>query len=132
MKGEAEPGVPAPDALLAARAGEGDEEAFGELLRRHVPGALEAARAELGEQAAAEGVVVEAFVDAWRRLPEFRGQAAFPEWLGRIVAARCRRPPAGSGDGAGATVEERVAALLRREPRAIGAREADAARRCRA
>ncbi|MFD7512879.1 RNA polymerase sigma factor [Streptomyces sp. NPDC059853] len=77
------------DALLAVRAGEGDEDAFEVLVRRHGPVLLRLAEQLLGGSAEAEDAVQEALVSAWRRLPEFRGEAAFGSWMYRIVTNRC-------------------------------------------
>lgn len=88
------------EALLVVRAGEGDEEAFEALVRRHGPQLLRLATRLLDDPADAEDVVQESFVSAWRRLPEFRGQSAFLTWMYRIVTNRClnqlraRRPTA--------------------------------------
>ncbi|WP_369228682.1 RNA polymerase sigma factor (plasmid) [Streptomyces sp. R39] len=88
------------DALLAARAGEGDEEAFEILVRRHGPVLLQLATRLLGNRTEAEDAVQDAFVSAWRKLPEFRGDSAFGSWMYRIVTNRClnvlraRRPVA--------------------------------------
>lgn len=77
------------DALLAVRAAEGDEEAFENLVRRHSLAMLRLASQLLGNKAEAEDAVQEAFVSAWRKLPEFRGEAGFATWLHRIVTNRC-------------------------------------------
>ncbi len=77
------------DALLTVRAREGDEEAFEVLVRRHGPVLLSLATRMLGSPADAEDAVQDAFVSAWRRLPEFRGDAAFLTWMYRIVTNRC-------------------------------------------
>ncbi|MGW8887453.1 RNA polymerase sigma factor [Streptomyces sp. NPDC055749] len=77
------------DALLAVRAGEGDEVAFEALVRRHGPNLLGLATRMLGDRAEAEDAVQDAFVSAWRQLPEFRGDAAFRTWMYRIVTNRC-------------------------------------------
>ncbi|MCF6524098.1 RNA polymerase sigma factor [Streptomyces sp. JJ36] len=77
------------DALLAARAGEGDEEAFETLVRWHTPVLLQLAHRLLGERGEAEDAVQDAFVNAWRRLPEFRGDSSFLTWMYRIVTNRC-------------------------------------------
>jgi RNA polymerase sigma-70 factor (ECF subfamily) len=83
----------APDDLLAARAAEGDETAFEVLVRRHTPTLLRLARRLLDEPpgggGTAEDAVQDAFVVAWRRLPEFRGDAAFSSWMYRILTNRC-------------------------------------------
>ncbi|GHH85218.1 DNA-directed RNA polymerase sigma-70 factor [Streptomyces sulfonofaciens] len=89
------------DALLVARAREGDQDAFEDLVHRHGPALLGLATRMLGDRAEAEDAVQDAFVNAWRRLPEFRGQAAFRTWMYRIVTNRClnqlraRRPATG-------------------------------------
>jgi RNA polymerase sigma-70 factor (ECF subfamily) len=77
------------EALLVARAGEGDEQAFEALVRRYSPVLLRLAHRLLGDPTEAEDAVQDAFVSAWRRLPEFRGDAAFLTWMYRIVTNRC-------------------------------------------
>ncbi|MFD3456596.1 RNA polymerase sigma factor [Streptomyces sp. NPDC058691] len=78
-----------PDWLLTVRAGEGDDDAFAILVRRHSGPMLALAHHLLGNSADAEDAVQEAFLSAWRRLPEFRGDAAFRTWMYRIVTNRC-------------------------------------------
>lgn len=80
---------PSDDGLLAVRAGEGDEEAFEVLVRRHGPVMLQLATRLLGNRTEAEDAVQDAFVNAWRKLPEFRGESAFRTWMYRIVTNRC-------------------------------------------
>jgi len=88
------------DALLAVRAAEGDEAAFAVLVQRHAPALIRLATSLLGTAAEAEDAVQDAFLSAWRRLPEFQGRAAFGTWMYRIVTNRClnvlraRRPVA--------------------------------------
>lgn len=77
------------DSLLTVRAAEGDEEAFAVLVRRHAPVLVRLAVRLLGNQAEAEDAVQDAFISAWRRLPEFRHESAFGTWLHRIVTNRC-------------------------------------------
>ncbi|WP_326778414.1 RNA polymerase sigma factor [Streptomyces sp. NBC_01445] len=88
----------APDDLLATRAGEGDEEAFAILMRRHSRLLLALALHTLGNLQDAEDAVQDAFISAWRRLPEFRHACAFSTWIYRITVNRClnslRRRPA--------------------------------------
>ncbi|WP_424217407.1 RNA polymerase sigma factor (plasmid) [Streptomyces sp. BI20] len=94
------PTAPSDDGPLAARAGEGDEHAFETLVHRHAPAMLRLAENLLGNRAEAEDAVQDAFVSAWRKLPEFRHDSAFRTWLHRIVGNRClnllraRRPVA--------------------------------------
>ncbi|MEU9789598.1 sigma-70 family RNA polymerase sigma factor [Streptomyces sparsogenes] len=87
-----------PDGLLAVRAAEGDEDSFAILVRRHGSSLLRLARCMLGSPQDAEEAVQDAFVSAWRRLPEYRHSAEFRTWMYRITVNRCltmrrRRPP---------------------------------------
>ncbi|GGR69724.1 DNA-directed RNA polymerase sigma-70 factor [Streptomyces roseolus] len=77
------------DLLLVVRAAEGDEEAFEVLVHRHAPAMLQLAERLMGSRAEAEDAVQDAFLSAWRSLPEYRGEAAFGTWLYRIVTNRC-------------------------------------------
>ncbi|MFJ3838018.1 RNA polymerase sigma factor [Streptomyces sp. NPDC090054] len=97
-------GVWPDDPLLAVRASEGDEQAFETLVRRYGPAMLRLADQLLGDRTEAEDAVQDAFLNAWRKLPEFRGDSAFGTWLHRIVTNRClnvlrsRRPVADLAD----------------------------------
>ncbi|MFH8792090.1 RNA polymerase sigma factor [Streptomyces sp. NPDC017941] len=86
---DADAPLPHEDALLAVRAAEGDEEAFEALVHRHAPVLLRLATRLLGSPTEAEDAVQESFVSAWRKLPEFRGDARFGTWIHRIVTNRC-------------------------------------------
>lgn len=77
-----------PDDVLVARAREGDPRSFEILLRRHQRAAYATAFRVVGRASDAEDATQDAFVTAWRRLPEFRGDAAFSTWLYRIVTTR--------------------------------------------
>ncbi|MFF2380680.1 RNA polymerase sigma factor [Streptomyces sp. NPDC058108] len=77
------------DGLLAVRAAEGDEEAFAALVVRHAPALVRVATGLLGSRPEAEDAVQEAFISAWRKLPEFHGRSAFGTWIYRIVTNRC-------------------------------------------
>jgi RNA polymerase sigma-70 factor (ECF subfamily) len=69
------------DADLVARARDGDEAAFGELVDRHRTAVYRAAMAALGTHAEADDAAQDTFVLAWRRLGSFRGDASFRTWL---------------------------------------------------
>lgn len=71
----------------------GDNRGMDALMARHQVTALRVAFLLLGDRAAAEDVVQEAFVQAWHALPRFRSQAPFLPWFMRIVtnAARMRQ-----------------------------------------
>jgi len=77
--------TPPDDHELVLRAREGDAGAFEELVRRHTPQLYRVLTRMLGDPSAAEDVLQECFVRAWRALPKFRGEARFSTWLYRIA-----------------------------------------------
>jgi len=86
----AEPGPPRPrrplrEDVLVARARDGDARAFEQLVRRHQRAMYAVALRILADPDDAEDATQNAFIAAWRRLPQFRGQAQFSTWLYRIV-----------------------------------------------
>jgi len=70
------------------RARAGDTEAFRKLVERHRDRAYGLAFRMLGSSADAEEAAQDAFVRAWRALPQFRGESSFSTWLHRIVVRR--------------------------------------------
>jgi RNA polymerase sigma-70 factor (ECF subfamily) len=76
---------PDPDRELVEQARTGSEQAFRALVERHQGRAVALAHRLTGARADAEEVAQDAFLRAWRALPEFRGEAAFATWLHRIV-----------------------------------------------
>jgi RNA polymerase sigma-70 factor (ECF subfamily) len=70
---------------IVRRAQAGDREAFAELIRRFEGPALAAAFAVLADGDLAGDAVQEAFLKAWRRLPELREVDRFAGWLCGIV-----------------------------------------------
>ena len=86
---------------LARRAGLGDRAAYEELFRRLFPATYRFALRMLDhESSLADDAVQEAWVKAWRGLPDFRGTSTFSTWLFSIVSRealevrRRRRPVA--------------------------------------
>jgi RNA polymerase sigma factor (sigma-70 family) len=73
------------DGLLVERARDGDAAAFGALVTRHAGVATRVAHL-VAPGADVEDTIQEAFVKAWRALPDFRAGAPFRPWLCRIVA----------------------------------------------
>lgn len=74
------------DRALALAAAGGDQEAFAALYRRHsarVHGVV--LRLAGWERGRAEDLVQEAFIRAWKALPQWRGEAAFGTWLYRLA-----------------------------------------------
>ena len=75
------------DAALARRAGLGDEDAFARLFERHFQPSFRFALHMLnGEDDAAAEAAQNAWIKAWRNLPDFRGESRFQTWLLTIVS----------------------------------------------
>ena len=74
------------DVELAALAAAGDRAAFGELVRRH-GSAVRGLLRRMGAPAAeADDVAQDAFLIAFERVGEFRGQGTFVAWVRKIAA----------------------------------------------
>jgi RNA polymerase sigma factor (sigma-70 family) len=74
------------DVELCAHAAAGDRKAFGELVRRH-GGAVRGLLRRMGAQAAeADDAAQDAFLTAFERIAEFRGEGTFAGWVKRIAA----------------------------------------------
>jgi RNA polymerase sigma-70 factor (ECF subfamily) len=73
------------DAELVDLARQGDSTAFDQLVVRYQSAAFRAALAALRSPQDAEEAVQDAFVRAWSRLDQFRGEASFSTWLLTIV-----------------------------------------------
>ncbi len=73
------------EAILLARSRAGDKAAFGALAERYCSFAIGVAYRMTGNSQMAEDLAQEAFIKAWRKLPQFRGDCSFRVWLGRIV-----------------------------------------------
>lgn len=86
---------------LVASAQAGELAAFEYLVRRFQNMACGYAYAQLGDFHLAQDAAQEAFIDAYRLLPDLREPAAFAGWLRRIVFKHCDR-------------------LTRRRPRMVG------------
>jgi RNA polymerase sigma-70 factor, ECF subfamily len=93
------------DAELVARSQKGDGAAFATLVNRHQRQLYRLALRMTQSEADAAEVLQEAFLNAWQKLPLFRGEAQFSSWLYRIAAnsalmrlRRKRRAPDGLPD----------------------------------
>ena len=75
----------AAEADLVALARERSEDAVRELVRRLNPRLFRVARGIVGSDAEAEEVLQDAYLAAFTRLHEFRGEARFSTWVTRIV-----------------------------------------------
>lgn len=72
------------DQLLVDRAQHGDKKAFELLVVKYQRKLMRLISRLIRDQAEAEDVVQEAFIKAYRALPQFRGDSAFYTWLYRI------------------------------------------------
>jgi RNA polymerase sigma-70 factor, ECF subfamily len=77
------------DEALMAMVAKGDQRAFRELARRHLPVMLGVARRILGNAAEAEDVVQEAMLRVWTHAPRWQPLALFRTWLSRVVVNLC-------------------------------------------
>src|SRR5436305_10546877 len=77
------------DSQLVALARTGDQDAFGELLRRHRQKCVDLATFFLRNRGDAEDEVQNAFSKAYAHLDQFHGEAEFSTWLARIVSNQC-------------------------------------------
>jgi RNA polymerase sigma-70 factor (ECF subfamily) len=97
------------DEALMARVARGDEPAFRQLSRRHLPAMLGLARRILGNAADAEDVAQEAMLRVWTHAPRWQPLAAFRTWLTRVVVNLCldrkRRAPWVALEAAGEIVD---------------------------
>jgi RNA polymerase sigma-70 factor, ECF subfamily len=77
------------DEGLGARAAAGDRAAFGRLVQRHqsaLRGFL--LRLTRGDSALADDLAQESFLEAWRKIGQFRGEGTLRGWLTRIAYTR--------------------------------------------
>jgi RNA polymerase sigma-70 factor (ECF subfamily) len=88
---------PDADGALLARILAGDTRAFSELMRKYNRRLYRVARSILRDDAEAEDALQDAYLQAYRALPAFRGDSALATWLTRIVmnAALARHRKAG-------------------------------------
>src|SRR5450631_1039128 len=97
------------DEALMAKVARGDQSAYRELSRRHLPAMLGLARRILGNAADAEDVAQEAMLRVWTHAPRWQPLAAFRTWLTRVVVNLCldrkRRAPWVALEAAGEIVD---------------------------
>jgi RNA polymerase sigma-70 factor, ECF subfamily len=74
-----------PDSELVRRVAAQDHEAFRVLMKRHNQMLYRAARSVLKNEPEAEDAVQEAYMQAYRAMKDFRGDAKLSTWLVRIV-----------------------------------------------
>jgi len=97
------------DEALMARVARGDEPAYRQLARRHLPVAVALARRILGNAADAEDVAQEAMLRVWIHAPRWQPLALFRTWFRRVVVNLCldrkRRVPWVDLEAAGELVD---------------------------
>lgn len=94
------------DAKLVARVQQGDKAAFDLLVLKYQRKILRLLSRMLRDQTDIEDVMQEAFIKAYRALPQFRGESAFYTWLYRIaintarnwMSSQGRRPSSPNGN----------------------------------
>ena len=74
------------DVELAALAAAGDRSAFGELVRRHGSAVRGLLRRMGAEPSTADDIAQDAFLAAFERVSEFRGEGTFSAWVRKIAA----------------------------------------------
>ncbi|MDY7077460.1 MAG: sigma-70 family RNA polymerase sigma factor [Chloroflexota bacterium] len=70
---------------LITQAQRGDRQAFGELIRRHREGVVNVVYRMCGDANLAEDAAQEAFIRAWKHLPNYRPRSPFRNWVYRIA-----------------------------------------------
>ncbi len=102
------------DLALVRRVQRGDKRAFDLLVSKYQLRVAKLVGRLVSDRSEAQDVVQEAFIKAYRALPNFRGDSAFYTWLYRIavnsaknhLVARSRRPPGDDIDITDGDVEE--------------------------
>lgn len=77
------------DEQIVERAVAGDQEAFGEIVRRWERRIYHLAYGILGREEDARDAAQETFIAAYRNLKNFRGEAKVSSWLHRIAVNQC-------------------------------------------
>lgn len=77
------------DEELLAQVLDGDTDAFRELVVRHQPLIYTLCLKMLGDREEAQDAAQEAFLQAYRSLPDYQGEARFRSWLYKIAANKC-------------------------------------------
>jgi RNA polymerase sigma-70 factor (ECF subfamily) len=80
--------TPDEEAALIARARDGDERAFGEIVRAHHDRVFRQVFSMIRNEHDARDVAQEVWVTAWQRVGDFRGDARFTTWLHPIATRR--------------------------------------------
>lgn len=79
--------LPEPQLVTLAQAGDG--QAFAELIRRTRSSCLRTAQLIVKDPDAAQDQLQSAYLNAWKQIHNFRNEAKFATWMGRIVTNQC-------------------------------------------
>jgi RNA polymerase sigma-70 factor (ECF subfamily) len=74
------------ESKLIVQAQQGDRKAFGELVRCHREMVVNVVYRMCGDASLAEDAAQEAFIRAWKHLPDYRPRSPFRNWVYRIAA----------------------------------------------
>jgi RNA polymerase sigma-70 factor, ECF subfamily len=77
------------EAQLVTLAQGGNGDAFAELIRRTKSSSLRTAQLILKDADAAQDQLQSAYLNAWKQIHNFRNEAKFATWMGRIVTNQC-------------------------------------------
>lgn len=106
----AAPAATAPDDDVRAAQG-GDRQAFERLYRAHVGRVFSVCMRMSGSRPEAEERTQDAFVRAWEKLPQFRGESSFATWLHRLAVNVVLNAREGTGRSRAREVDDAAEAL---------------------
>ena len=89
MRGAANPRPPAMDLELAQRCGQGDPDAFEQLYRAHAGKLYTLIVRMVASAETAEDLLQEVFLNAYRKIGNFRGDSSLGTWLYRMAVNHC-------------------------------------------
>jgi RNA polymerase sigma-70 factor, ECF subfamily len=89
VRGAATPSSPAADLELAQRCGRGDPDAFEQLYRAHAGRLYTLIVRMVASAETAEDLLQEVFLNAYRKVSNFRGESSLGTWLYRMAVNHC-------------------------------------------
>ena len=89
VRGAATPSSPAADLELAQRCGRGDPDAFEQLYRAHAGRLYTLIVRMVASAETAEDLLQEVFLNAYRKVSNFRGESSLGTWIYRLAMNQC-------------------------------------------